>query len=205
MKLYRDGAVVDSATTASAVTDSTVSVGSFGAANGQNWLGTIDDARVYTRALTPEQIAALFAYGTDVIVPGETSVGQTWMAEMTPFSASEAGATARTDTVTIVDIASGVHTPVPGRTELYQNVPNPFNPTTMIEFSVPDAGRVTLTIYDVRGRRVVTLVDRTIPEGLQRVVWDGVNASGEQVSTGVYFYRLVAGKEVRTRKMVLVK
>jgi flagellar hook assembly protein FlgD len=88
---------------------------------------------------------------------------------------------------------------------LYQNVPNPFNPTTAISFYLPRAARANLTIYDVRGRRVVTLVDGTVPAGFKRITWNGINTSGQQVSTGVYFYRLETGGRVLTRKMVMVK
>ncbi len=88
---------------------------------------------------------------------------------------------------------------------LHQNRPNPFNPTTTISFVLPEKTRVTLAIYDVQGRLVRTLVSETIGEGYQARVWDGRDANGNQVSSGVYFYRLTAGDKTPTKKMVLLK
>jgi hypothetical protein len=92
------------------------------------------------------------------------------------------------------------------RNALAQNVPNPFNPTTAIEFSVKERAPVTLTIYNVRGQRVKTLVNDTRAPGVtHRIQWDGRNDAGQQVASGVYFYRLVTKGFVKTRKMVLLK
>ncbi len=89
--------------------------------------------------------------------------------------------------------------------ELYQNSPNPFNPRTTISFTLPERARVTLAIYDVKGSLVRTLVDDTIGEWYQERVWDGRDASGNRVSSGVYFYRLTAGDKTLTKRMVLLK
>lgn len=95
---------------------------------------------------------------------------------------------------------------IPARFALHQNVPNPFNPTTLIRYDVPiGGGRVTLMIYDATGRLTRTLVDRTETPGQKRVEWNGRNASGQQVATGVYFCRLKAPGFERTRKMVLLR
>ncbi len=88
---------------------------------------------------------------------------------------------------------------------LSQNAPNPFNPITEIAFSVPRETDVELAIYDVTGRRVATLVDDTLEGGVHRAVWNGRGDTGEQVASGVYFYRLMAGGEMVSRKMVLLK
>ncbi|MCH7549518.1 MAG: T9SS type A sorting domain-containing protein, partial [Candidatus Krumholzibacteriota bacterium] len=88
---------------------------------------------------------------------------------------------------------------------LSQNHPNPFNPSTIIEYALPQTAPVLLTIHDVRGRLVRRLVNETIAVGNRSVEWDGRDERGNSVSTGVYFYRLVASGEVLTRKMVLVK
>jgi hypothetical protein len=94
----------------------------------------------------------------------------------------------------------------PFKYALYQNVPNPFNPTTVIHYDVPErGGHVTLRVYDVAGRLVRTLVDRQQMEGVKRVTWDGRNTQGSLVSTGVYFYRMTAPGFTKTRKMVLLK
>jgi len=89
--------------------------------------------------------------------------------------------------------------------ELFQNDPNPFNPLTRIRFSLPAELHVTLTIYDVEGRRVTTLVDGRRGAGVSEVVWNGRNAFGEPVATGVYFYQLRAKKKLLTKKLLLIK
>ena len=103
--------------------------------------------------------------------------------------------------------ASGADTDAtPTQFALHQSIPNPFNPTTIIGYDVPAGGaHVTIRVYDVTGRLVQTLVDEPRPEGVHRVIWDGRNARGEQVATGVYFYRMQAGSFVATRKAVLLK
>jgi len=88
---------------------------------------------------------------------------------------------------------------------LHQNTPNPFNPTTTISFTLPERARVTLAIYDVGGRLVRTLVDETVGEGYQEHLWDGKDAKGASVSSGVYFYTLQSSGRSITKKMLLLK
>jgi FlgD Ig-like domain len=88
---------------------------------------------------------------------------------------------------------------------LSQNYPNPFNPQTTIAFSLKERRAVTLTIYNVAGQRVRTLASESFAAGAHTRVWDGRNDAGQPVSSGVYFYKLVAKDFVQTRKMVLLK
>jgi hypothetical protein len=88
---------------------------------------------------------------------------------------------------------------------LHQNHPNPFNPSTTISFTLPERARVTLAMYDVKGTLVRRLVDETVGDGYQERIWDGKDANGSQVGSGVYFYRLTAGDKTLTKKMVLLK
>ena len=88
---------------------------------------------------------------------------------------------------------------------LRQNYPNPFNPTTTIEFDVPRAMPVKLSIYNVRGELITTLVDQHITGRRKEVTWSTKDNTGRAVSSGIYFYRLVAGDFVQTRKMVLLR
>jgi YVTN family beta-propeller protein len=88
---------------------------------------------------------------------------------------------------------------------LAQNQPNPFNPVTTIRFTVPEDSEVNLTVYDVAGRRVKTLVKGHHKADFYRVNWDGTNNNGSRVASGVYFYRLTAGKNVMSKKMVLLR
>lgn len=88
---------------------------------------------------------------------------------------------------------------------LDQNKPNPFNPKTTISFSLPREERVTLAVFDAAGRRVKTLHDKVEGAGVHRVIWDGTDEAGRPVASGVYFYRMDAGKFSQTKKMLLVK
>ena len=88
---------------------------------------------------------------------------------------------------------------------LRQNKPNPFNPETVIDFTIPNRSRVTLEIYDILGRNIKTLVDETKPAGKYSVRWTGIDKSGRPVGSGIYFYRLKAGEYIETRKMTLLK
>jgi hypothetical protein len=94
----------------------------------------------------------------------------------------------------------------PGRNVLAQAAPNPFNPVTTIAYAVRRAGPVTITVYDVAGRVVRTLLDEELPAGTEgKVVWDGSDQRGERCGSGVYFYRINAPDFTSSRKMVLLK
>jgi hypothetical protein len=96
---------------------------------------------------------------------------------------------------------------LPKAYSLSQNSPNPFNPSTTIKYQVPegDAARVQIVVYNIRGQKVVTLVDELKESGDYSVNWNGQNTSGQRVSSGVYFYRMSAGEFPAMRKMVIVK
>jgi len=89
--------------------------------------------------------------------------------------------------------------------QLAPNVPNPFNPSTAITFRLPVSGRASLEVFDMRGRRVKILFQGQAGEGSHTVYWDGTDTNGNRLASGVYFYRLKAGEESITRKMILVK
>jgi hypothetical protein len=93
----------------------------------------------------------------------------------------------------------------PATTLLETNAPNPFNPTTTISFALAEPGRVTLRVYDAAGALVRTLVDESLPADRHSVVWDGRNAQGSPVASGVYVYRLTAGAFTETKKMLMMK
>jgi hypothetical protein len=94
----------------------------------------------------------------------------------------------------------------PFKYELHQNYPNPFNPETRIRFEIGGMEDVTLVIYDVLGRRVrVLLKDAAFNPGMHVVNWNGRNDAGEQVASGVYFYRVLAGDFIAHKKMLLVR
>ena len=95
---------------------------------------------------------------------------------------------------------------IPTRFELFQNFPNPFNPSTTIRYGLPAAERVSLVIYNVLGEKVATLAAGTQQEaGYHAEVWDGRSDAGTQVASGVYFARMRAGRFMQTQTMVLIK
>ncbi len=104
----------------------------------------------------------------------------------------------------VTSFETSVTTPV-AMFSLDQNHPNPFNPTTTIAFSLQRADRVTLVVYSPTGTRVATLLDRQMTRGSHAVQWDGRNANGQRLASGVYFYRLATGTGALTRKMILLK
>ncbi len=88
---------------------------------------------------------------------------------------------------------------------LFQNYPNPFNPVTNIRFRLPEPRNVVISIYDINGRKVRTLVNKKISSGDHLIQWDGHNSSGKSVASGVYFYRLETANFVKTKKMLLLR
>ncbi len=88
----------------------------------------------------------------------------------------------------------------PQKFELYQNYPNPFNPVTDIKFSIPEQGRVVLTIYNILGEKVAVLVNHVLNEGTYTIKFDG-----DKMASGIYIYRLQINNFIQSRKMVLLK
>ncbi len=111
----------------------------------------------------------------------KTSDGQSWMKEIS-FTISP-----------------------PKEFHLYDNFPNPFNPTTKIAFELPMTSKVKLVIYDALGREVRTLTDDEYPAGYIELTWDGRNEIGTAVSSGVYFYRISTPKWNSVKKMVMLR
>ncbi len=88
---------------------------------------------------------------------------------------------------------------------LGQNYPNPFNPSTIIEYSLPQSEKVNITIFNILGQKVTTLVDEAKAAGNYSVTWDGHDSDGSEVSSGVYFYRMTAGLFCVSKTMILVR
>jgi len=88
---------------------------------------------------------------------------------------------------------------------LKQNAPNPFRGGTAIAFDLPTQAHAVLDVYNVAGRKVASVIDGELPTGRHTVTWDGVDSAGQKVSAGIYFYRLTAGENESTRKMILLK
>jgi PKD repeat protein len=94
---------------------------------------------------------------------------------------------------------------IPDEFVLYSNYPNPFNPTTKIDYGLPEVSNVKLIIYDILGREVNTLVNEFQDAGYKSITWHGTDAFGKNVGAGMYFYLIQAGEFRKVRKMVLLK
>lgn len=91
-------------------------------------------------------------------------------------------------------------------TALKRAYPNPFNPETVIEFAAADVSDVTIDVFDITGRRIVSLIDNEkIEPGYHRVVWKGVDEQGRRVSSGIYFYRMQTSDYSDVRKIIMMK
>jgi hypothetical protein len=100
---------------------------------------------------------------------------------------------------------SGFHKAVPEKFALLQNAPNPFNPSTVMAYDLPQSAHVRLEVFNILGQKVKTLVDGYQDAGSYRVVWNGDDDYGSSVASGIYFYRISAGQNTDVRKMTLIK
>jgi hypothetical protein len=94
---------------------------------------------------------------------------------------------------------------IPVKFMVQQNYPNPFNPTTEIRYGIPQATIVEIVVYNMLGQRIKRLVSEEQEAGYHKVVWDGTNDSGDKVGSGIYFYRIVAGRFNKVNKMIMIK
>ena len=143
-----------------------------------------------TRAIANDLAANARSFRDESVVPGATY-------EYTLTAYDEDGSMTASAPVSVTIPRAAL--------ELLPNQPNPFNPATTIRFVVPVRDRVRLTVYDVAGRRVATLLDGVRDAGTHSVQWNGTDARGEPLASGVYLGRLESGKTTATRKMVLMK
>ena len=145
-----------------------------------------DSVKVVSLALTSETNPVLYAG----LAGGSYGIGGVW-----------------SYTFSTLSVEGGERKP-PSVPVLNQNYPNPFNPSTFIAFTIPPSyanSNVELTIYDVQGQRVQTLVKNTMPAGNFVGRWDGRNEKGNEVASGVFFYRLKVGGFVKTKKLIVVR
>ena len=162
-------------------------------------------AAVYPSSLAPQPSGSIEHLTLDNLTPGKVYfVAIEAIDKATNRSAlsnvASAGACLYKDAKT--DNSGG---DLPRQYSLSQNYPNPFNPSTTIEYALPSDSRVLITVLNVLGQNVSTLVDREQPAGRYRVVWEGQDASGVALATGVYFCCLRADGFFKTTKMVLLR
>ena len=94
---------------------------------------------------------------------------------------------------------------VPVKYSLNQNYPNPFNPVTTIDYILPENGLVNITIFDMMGREVNTLLNSLQTAGYKSFQWNATNNQGDAVSAGIYLYRIKVEDFIQTKKMILLK
>ncbi len=96
-------------------------------------------------------------------------------------------------------------TNLPAKMHLSQNYPNPFNPQTVIQYELATPGEVEITVFDISGQKVATLISAKQTAGSHKVLWDGKDGQGRKVSSGMYFYTLKTGAKLLSRQMILLK
>jgi hypothetical protein len=170
-----------------------------------------DSILIYLKALGssfdgPGTILGILLFASDKEVPTRVDIERSGLYDSSgdPILHETSGADIEFDCGTAVEGEDGEG----GRPSAYtlsQNYPNPYNPVTQIAYQLPQAGHVSIKIYNIKGQLVRTLVDEHKAGGSYAVTWDGRNDDETAVSSGIYFYRIHAGKFTDTKKMVLIR
>jgi hypothetical protein len=105
----------------------------------------------------------------------------------------------------VTGISQPLPVDMPRQFVLHQNYPNPFNPSTNIRFSMPNAAKVILSVYNLLGKKVAELVNENLQAGIHTVTWNGNNQNGKQVSSGLYFYLLETEQGKLQKKMLYLR
>ena len=158
-----------------------------------------------SRASNPDFTdASMYATVEPAFFDDAVTVGQTYYYKVNSIDANgNASDNSNVITTSIVSV-DGLEL-LPTAYGLSQNFPNPFNPTTSIEFALPEASEVTLEIYNLLGQKVRTLVNGSVPAGYINTLWDGMDQNGMEMSSGTYIYRLQTADVTFSKKMVLMK
>ena len=105
----------------------------------------------------------------------------------------------------VFNTAEAILNDIPEKFSLSQNYPNPFNPVTRMDYTLPKRSRVVISIYNVLGQEVKTIINREQEYGYHSITWDGIDNRGKQMSSGIYFARMNSNSFSQTKKMLLVK
>ncbi len=187
---------------------------------GHNFSGEIDEVRLWNCVRTEEQIRETMLSEIDGL-PGLTSVwhlrgeDRQVILDSTGKANGYLGSSPNGDIRDPLWVESGSPISIsmdisgdgehPAAFALFQNTPNPFNPSTEISFSLTSRGAVTLSVYTAAGQKVRELVSGVRERGVHTCLWDGTDGNGVPVASGIYLYRLEAGRNTAVRKMVLMK
>jgi hypothetical protein len=181
---------------------------------------TLPDTATFTARVTIKYTQAMLESAT---VTDETTLklfrfdagGGIWTQLVTVVDASANTATATTSSFSVWGLGSATPTGIemeneakalPNSFAIHHATPNPFNPSTIIAYEVPEQTHISLTIYNLHGQEVVRLMDQAQAAGRYEVVWHGVNSRGAGVASGVYLYRIVSGSGyTETKRMTLLK
>ena len=172
-----------------------------------NWSGPVDEDfsyfNIYRQDILTNEPAMVFTTTDSFYVDQELSdVGayEYWVTAV-DMSGLESDASSIVSAVLSAEEKMGM----PTEFALKQNYPNPFNPSTQIQYALPSESRVVISIYDLTGRKVRTLVNEVQSAGYRSVMWNATNEIGRPVSAGMYIYTIQAGDFIQNRKMVLMK
>jgi hypothetical protein len=169
------------------------------------------DGAEWTFAVSPGTNRAIITTGIDRIPNGMRAVvvlddgGVVAVSENSRIDLNDHITSGRLIIGTEKYLAGNLADILPQRFALEQNYPNPFNPATTIKFALPSPQHVRLTVFNILGQTVKTVVDDDLQAGQYVRTWDGDDNRGRPVASGIYFYRLDAGEFSRCRKMVLLK
>ncbi len=179
--------------------------------------GLIDEPAMWNVALSDMQIEDVFSVGIDPLStelvgywPFDEGMGQVVADLSQAENDGFLGETPEVDSADplweVAPVSAGDSPELKPETfRLEQNHPNPFNPITTLRYDLPENSLVNITIYDMLGRQIKTLVNQTQDAGYRSVIWDATNDYGKAVSAGIYLYQIQAGEYLQTKKMVLLK
>jgi len=208
---YVDGTLVHSWTWSSGGMNQLGAIDIYAAApSGDSWMFYFDDfciADVSTREVEGYNVYL------DEGFQGYTTDTEYQLIDLTNGQTYTAGVSAvytegESDIIEVVFTYTGEDTGnpiIPAKTALSGNYPNPFNPTTTIQYQLKENSHVNLEIFNMKGQKVKTLVNTDMEAGYHNAVWNGTDQNGRGVSSGIYFYKMKAGRYTSTKKMILMK
>jgi hypothetical protein len=169
----------------------------YGDADGNSQISMLDELVILEPGVVPAPGITWDLFFQDVTNPVPPQPGDAFLMRiMKPFTSRDT----IQFTPTVTGVAAGGASGLPDKLALYQNFPNPFNPSTSIEFDLPRGDRVRVLVFNVLGQAVATLMDGPAPAGRTRLRWDAAS-----MASGVYFLRVDAGRLNATRRMILVR